>query len=683
VAIPAPLAKAFKKVEAKLEGKYVWGLPHYTLDSKFKLNLVELGDLDLFEENEVDTDEIGPWLPLAVFDKDEPQFLCVSTKAPFAVGMWEHETGKVHPLAESLDALAKSVLAKKSDKTPFEKLAKDLEKAAKLINDDKKAAALKLLEPVMATLPTPIEGRAYDDDDQARAWNLYGMALEGVKRLPEAKVAYERAIAAGDDYAMLNLLDMFEDAEDPKSLLASGLKLREDGVWDPYVKIWLARYLAVGYAASGKAKQAEAELRDSAAEFGVKEADKLTKARESLIEYIGKGKPGSKLLAKWVDAYKPASYQVTPGQAKGLRAWWKALPEPLRKTLLKQVNKQTDDDETIARTKDVTSIYVREGTFDDVTIFLDFPNLESLSFDGDPDSIEPLRALNKLERLSINNDVIKNFEWPSRATREFWKACEAGDQKAVEKALKAGADLHSRGRSGSNAFDLARTNPALQTWLVAKGVDPWAGSEFDDGTRLGQADTTYAAEANKAGIPHPDQDPWRELGSGGAPGSATFEFQSKDSLDDGISLKGKFPKTAKLKMAAPKRDNKLHDLHSIGYHSGLVVSERLAKLLEGPNVEIFPVTIVDHAGKVRPEKYFFVNPLAIKAMVIEKCFPSWNHIDPESMSGAAAFVIDAKRVGKAKLFRLAETNHHHVIIASDLAAKLAGMTGVWLKYAKR
>jgi hypothetical protein len=80
--VPKALEKAYAKVEAKISGKYVWGLPHYSLDSKLKLELVELGDLDLFEENDVDTDEVGPWLPLGIF-KDEPQFLAVSTKPPF------------------------------------------------------------------------------------------------------------------------------------------------------------------------------------------------------------------------------------------------------------------------------------------------------------------------------------------------------------------------------------------------------------------------------------------------------------------------------------------------------------------------------------------------------------------------------------------------------------------------
>ncbi|HEX7703835.1 MAG TPA: hypothetical protein VF403_24005, partial [Kofleriaceae bacterium] len=491
-AVPPALKKAYAKVEAKISGKYVWGLPHYSLDSKLKLELVELGDLDLFEENEVDTDEVGPWLPLGLF-KDEPQFLAVSTQPPFAVGMWEHEDGKIYPVWESLDSLAKAALAKKSEKTPFEKLAKDLDKASKLIEDDKKAQALKLLEPVIATLPKPIPDRPFDDDDQARAWNLYGMALEGVKRLPEAKAAYERAIAAGDDYASLNLLDMFEEADDPTSVLAAAGPLRERGVWDDYVKIWLARYMAVAYAALGKAKEAEAELRGSAAEHGINNADKLLKARESLVKYIDKGRPGAKLLATWIDAYKPQSYEVTPAVAKANRAWWKKLQPGMQKKLLEEINKEPEDeasDEDIARTRDVDSIHLDEddGLYDDVAVFLDFPRLERLGFYGDPESIEPLRAVKKLT-LTINNDVIKDFEWPSRATRDYLRAAEKGDKKAVEKALKAGADKHARGDFGRNAVDLAGDHPALAKWLVEQGVDPWAGTH-GDAVEVGEADAT-------------------------------------------------------------------------------------------------------------------------------------------------------------------------------------------------
>ena len=47
------------------------GLPHYGLNVKMRIDLVDLGDMDLFDENEIDVEENPTWLPFAPF-KNEP-----------------------------------------------------------------------------------------------------------------------------------------------------------------------------------------------------------------------------------------------------------------------------------------------------------------------------------------------------------------------------------------------------------------------------------------------------------------------------------------------------------------------------------------------------------------------------------------------------------------------------------
>jgi hypothetical protein len=106
-------------------------------------------------------------------------------------------------------------------------------------------------------------------------------------------------------------------------------------------------------------------------------------------------------------------------------------------------------------------------------------------------------------------------------------------------------------------------------------------------------------------------------------------------------------------------------------------------VLRGPNVELYPVTLVDHAGKARPERYWFVNPLAIDCLIAERCYPQWNHIDPDSMSEASAYVIDPAKVGDAQLFRLGTLNSHPLIVTRELAKRLEGFTGVDVGYLKR
>jgi hypothetical protein len=80
----------------------------------------------------------------------------------------------------------------------------------------------------MSQFPKMPPGRSFEDDALARAHNLHGLALKGVKRFEEARAAFHAAVAAGDTYAELNILDLLEDEHKPKALIEYGLKARED-----------------------------------------------------------------------------------------------------------------------------------------------------------------------------------------------------------------------------------------------------------------------------------------------------------------------------------------------------------------------------------------------------------------------------------------------------------------------
>ena len=322
-------------------------------------------------------------------------------------------------------------------------------------------------------------------------------------------------------------------------------------------------------------------------------------------------------------------------------------------------------------------------------MFLPLQNLTHLGFYGDPDSIEILRKLPRLEGLTINNTVIKGFQWPSRADRDLWTAATAGDKKGIEKALAAGASVHARGDHGATALTMVAMTHDLElcTLLIAKGADPWAGSHGESNAMYCFAPdgkTVLETAAAKAGIIHPDKDPYREFSVQRMPRCATFETPETDlELDDGEPIAAKWPATVKVAMEPPKKDDKLYDVMRVKYDNA-VVSEKVAAVLRGqPNIELLPVTLVDHGGKPRAEKYFFLNPLAIDCLVIESCHVQWNHIDPDSASELAAIVIDPARVGAATMFRPTIMNSRPTIVTRELAEKLAGFEGVRISYLKR
>jgi hypothetical protein len=430
--------------------------------------------------------------------------------------------------------------------------------------------------------------------------------------------------------------------------------------------------------------------------YAISDAEKVKEAREGLEKYIADERPGAAIAREFLAWFKPRTYEVTPAQAKENRAWWDQLPEGMRTKLQEEVKREDDDsDETIARCRDVDDLRLDEddGLFDDamLPLFLELERVTHLGFYGDPDSIEILRKLPKLERLTINNDVIKDFKWPSRADRDLWKAAEAADRKGIEKALAAGASLASRGDHGKSAITLVAMEHdyKLLEWLISKGADPWVGTNGDARDIFyfcgGDEAEKLAKHAVKCGIPHPENDPFRELEIERMPNGASFEDPDVGDLelDDGVSLVDKWPANVKAKMEAPKRDNKLYDIMRLGYDKPLV-SERIAEVLRAvPNVELLPVTIVDHANKVRPEKYYLLNPLAKDCLVIEKCFPQWNHIDPDSASHVAALVIDAARTDGAQMFRPTILNKRPVILTKELAEQLKGFSGVSICYLPR
>ena len=693
--VPSGLQKAVQKARKHIDGRYVYGLPHYGLNTKMKFKLVELGDLDLFEENDIDLEENPNWLPFAVF-KDEPQFLAISTQAPHPVSMWEHEDGKFYTVWSTFDDFVSKVIDKK-DKTPFEKLEKQLDKISELVDKDAHADALGMLDSVLASFPKLPPNRSFEDDNLARAHNLHGLALKGVKRWAEARTAFEAAAAAGETYADLNILSLLEDEKNPRGVIEYGVKLR-DHYLDDYTRVWLSRYLGFAYLDIGDDANAEAELRRIVDGYAISDAAKVAEARKGLEEYIAENRPGVAKAREFLEWFKPRSYDVPPEQAKDNRAWWKALPEGMRAKLMEEIHKEGEDatDEHVARCMDVDSLRLDEddGTLDDkkLPLLLKLQRITDLGFYGDPDSIELLRQLPKLESLTINNDVIKDFAWPSRANRDLWKAAEAANRKGIEKALAAGASLNSRGDQGESALMMVAGNHdvGLCKHLIAKGADPWAGSYLDAKDIFyffgkGAESEALEAAAAQAGITHPEHDPYRALDVEHMPSGATFELQTELDLelDDGVPLADTWPSNVKLIMEPPKKDNKLYDVMRLKYDVP-VVSERVAEVLRDvANVELLPVTLLDHAKKPRPEKYFIMNPLAKDCLVIGKCHPQWNHINNDSVLHVAAMVIDPARTGGAQMFRPDRLNTRPTILTKELAEKLKDFGGARIRYLPR
>jgi hypothetical protein len=132
----------------KYQGFYLADLPRYGASVRLRVT---------FGEPTPITGHKG-WVMLAVLSSseldDEPQFLALHPKQ--GVAMWEHEDGKMHRVADSLDELFARLAKSKSTKTPREEHSAQLERAAALVKKDKFKDALKILE----ALAPPAKQRA-------------------------------------------------------------------------------------------------------------------------------------------------------------------------------------------------------------------------------------------------------------------------------------------------------------------------------------------------------------------------------------------------------------------------------------------------------------------------------------------------------------------------------------------
>lgn len=436
------------------QGRSVWGLPGETADTRLKVQFEKPGEWRTFTAAGLDPSapaHAGS-VPLAKLG-GTGKFLTVKITDPRCpVAVFDPDDGALHAAFPSLDAFL-AVLVDKSTRTPHDRLDAAVEKANTLQEKERWTDALELIEPLLDEIPAHV--RLEGDDTLARAFNLRGICFENTGRIDDALAAYEKSLLAGDLRAALNVLDVYEDARpDPAKLVERGEAMkRELFFMDAYGATWLRRYLARAYFELGKPREAEVQLRELLERFEVKEPERIDEARAGLEAYVKErsGTPGAALAAAALQWFKKKSYDVSPEEAKRNREWWNAQTPELRAALVKGTGLDGDAEPTdaqLARCFDVESISLRiEGS--DLSSFTRFPRLKRVILEGDPDTLEPLRALS-LQRITINNVLYKSVdEWPSRAERDLLNAARKADREGLERALAAGADVNARDRWGA------------------------------------------------------------------------------------------------------------------------------------------------------------------------------------------------------------------------------------------
>lgn len=353
---------------------------------------------------------------------------------------------------------------------------------------------------------------------------------------------------------------------------------------------------------------------------------------------------------------EPAGPALSPEKTAELRAWWSTLPATMRESV-----------QRFSGVSDVPSDGELGACFAMTALTLDEPvaleliaplaNLEYLSLRGEPDSIEPLRALPKLRTLKIEGSDVFDFQWPSSAQRALWSALVERDLAKVDDALAKGASLKSRTLSGVpaighvclHAYDKPVRVLEFCKALVERGADPfastWTSSVGSTVSDVFEAIQDYAtmkkyfddderaaliAAAKSAGIPLPEESPWRQLSAGGAEGAAWIDCP--EALEARASRRSQSWAsdwdTPRFSMR-DGRSQSLYDLHEVVFGGGFIVSEALGNALKAmvSSVELLPIKLVDAKKKARKERYFYLHPATVDCLNASECSFKYKRID--------------------------------------------------------
>jgi len=153
-------------------------------------------------------------------------------------------------------------------------------------------------------------------------------------------------------------------------------------------------------------------------------------------------------------------------------------------------------------------------------------------------------------------------------------------------------------------------------------------------------------------------------------------------LPNGVPLADGFPSDVRLEMDPEKPKNLLFIDVLFNPHRLLVVSERLATFVTErapPELEVLPVGIVDHRGRLAKPVYRILHPIRPVDCLDEVASkPRRLAVNTARIVGVERLVLDPARIDPTRLiFRVAGFNAA-VLVRADLAQAIeqAGFTGV-------
>jgi len=705
ITLPKRLKTFFDSDEyKKYEGMMVSGLPGYTADTKFKVKFYTSGMMnDLLEDNEIDMpDDNGAYYIPFIELGEESQFLGIdiSKGDTCPVAMWEHEDGMFHLHSASLDEFLPKLL-KKGEQPPLVQQKKTFEKAQALYSKKKYEEALVLLNGIMEGMSLEIPEKYEEKRQMGALFNLCGICKNKTKNGEGAVEDYKVAMACGDNYAGLNIIDFYIDDKKDYTKALEFVNEFEKKYLDGYCRFHAYNYQGIINIHLQNSVEAENIYKKILEEYVITDPDKIEKSIKSLKEIETKKLPGFEIAVEFLKWFGPKRFDLTTEQIQENRQWWNNLPsfgafwQPKLKEAIKlKVEEPSDND--IATMFEIKSIsFEKEEPILDLKPFEKLINLERIDLYGDLENLDILKNLKSLKNLTYNGKVNKNFKIPSKLIEPFIEAAENGNLEEIKEFLKKGVDINAKVDCESALYKaISGHYDEIALFLVQQGANIYSQVTDERYPISKDCNPILFEKLEKEFIK-----------CGGVKKESLFciiekkmerniaqlsylaNVESDYKLRDGESLKNDFPADAFFPMRKDypgfKKDTALRDCFIVSHL--LVGNTKVKNYFESnkiSNVEILPVKIKNHAEEFITEEYFIINPLAVDCLDVDKSEPKYNHICPDDIDEVQSIVIDEQRLpADIKIFRIKDFGNNLFVrkaFANELIKQ--GFSGIDFKF---
>lgn len=426
VTLPERLHRFFDEEVKAYKKKRVFGLPHFSADTKMKVGFGHEGlPHAIAYALEFQQGTIETRFPLAALDDMDGGTFFMSvdlTQSELPVAFFDYESG-FHPHADSFDAFLAGLIDK-DDKTPMEKLQDAHRKAVKVVQKKQRKKYRETIETLRPVLELVLQNPPGFMDGTERylgqGLNLLGILHNRLDEHEDAARYWEQALERREYRSGLNLVSLYmEDFDQPERALALAeeLSTKVHRMVDDYSWHHLRRYRGQLYIRYGREKDAVLAYHQVSISARGEHADRLEGALEELEELAKGEEPGRSIAERILRWIRPVETPVEPERAQSMAEAWARVPTAVQAHLRERAGVESDPPSPL----ELRSVFqlermdLKRMELTDLSFLAPFERLVRLDLEANRlKSLESLPELPSLSNLDLGDNALERLDGLAR-----------------------------------------------------------------------------------------------------------------------------------------------------------------------------------------------------------------------------------------------------------------------------